>query len=481
MLRVFPVPTGESVSDDYEVRLNGILVNCYRCRVSAMSFNRPWPGHERPLNQTELSTFVSWASDETVDVEVTVNKDFSEVSLRPLSENIQVEVSGRTIKFKLPPEGQYSLEIDGRHNNLQLFSNPLVDYAIDENTLYFGKGVHEIDKLVLHSGQTLFIDAGAVVYAKTIRAYDCENISIVGYGILDFSHYERTVNDVFVEEDSGSVTFVRCKNILIDGVILRDATWWTVTAINCQNVYYDNLKVIGMWRYNSDGVDFVNSENVSVKNSFIRSFDDSIVLKGLNKRRNGKYLEWYECMNVRNYLIENCVVWCDWGGALEIGAETVADEYTNIVFRNCDIIKNSTGAMRLNCGDRAVIHGILYDNINVEYSKYDREPIFQNSDDMLYQPSEKPFSANVVSQNLWWGPWTDGDPNYGKIYDIIYRNINVVSDNENEQPEMHFDGANADRNISGIVIENYTINKKRQIYATSKIYTNRFVENIDVK
>ena len=59
MLRVFPVPTGESVSDDYEVRLNGILVNCYRCRVSAMSFNRPWPGHERPLNQTELSTFVS--------------------------------------------------------------------------------------------------------------------------------------------------------------------------------------------------------------------------------------------------------------------------------------------------------------------------------------------------------------------------------------------------------------------------------------
>ena len=481
MLQIFPFPEGESISTDFTVKLNGISADCYRCRVSAMSFNRPWPGYERSLDQTELSSFVSCASDETVDVEVTANKDFSEVKLRPLSENIQVDVSGRTIRFKLPADGQYSLEIDGRHNNLHIFMNPLVDYEKDENTLYFGEGIHEIDKLVLHSGQTLFIDAGAVVYAKTIRAYDSDNISIVGYGILDFSHYARTVNDVFTEEDSGSVTFVRCKNIRIDGVILRDATWWTVTAINCQNICYNNIKAVGMWRYNSDGLDFVNSENVTVRNSFVRSFDDSIVLKGLNKRKNGKYLAWYEYMNVRNYLVENCVVWCDWGGALEIGAETVADEYTNIIFRDCDIIKNSTGAMRLNCGDRAVIHGVLYENINVEYSKYDREQIFQNSDDMLYEPSEKPLSANVISHNLWWGPWTDGEPNYGKIYDIFYKNINVISDSENDQPELHFDGANEDRNISDIVIENYTVNNEKQTFDTAKICTNKFVKNIVVK
>ena len=76
MLQIFPVPEGESISTDFTVKLNGISADCYRCRVSAMSFNRPWPGYERSLDQTELSSFVLCASDETVDVEVTANKDF---------------------------------------------------------------------------------------------------------------------------------------------------------------------------------------------------------------------------------------------------------------------------------------------------------------------------------------------------------------------------------------------------------------------
>lgn len=481
MLRLYPIPDGEPVSKDFSVKINGISADCYECRVSAMPFNRGWPGYERTLDQTEISSFISFDFDESVEIEITAKKEFSEAVIRPFSKNVKVETNGNNISFTISEPGQYSLELDGRHNNLHIFANSQTEYETGADTLYFGPGIHEIEKLELHSNQTVFIDSGAVVYAKTVRAYDCENISVIGHGILDFSKYQRTCEDPFVEEDSGSVTFMRCKDVLIDGITLRDATWWTVTAINCKNVRYNNVKVIGMWRYNSDGLDFVNSENVTVTNSFIRSFDDSIVLKGLNQRRNGELVQSFDYMNVRNYLVENCVVWCEWGGALEIGAETVADEYSDIIFRNCDIIRNADGAMRLNCGDRAVVHNVLYENINVEYSKYDRRSVLQKNDEQKYEPVDEPASPDVVKHRLWWGSWTPGSPNFGRIYDICYKNINIIADSGVKQPELHFDGASEERGISNVTFENLTFNGEKLTAENSNIYTNQFVKNITVK
>jgi hypothetical protein len=36
-----------------------------------------------------------------------------------------------------------------------------------------------------------------------------------------------------------------------------------------------NYKLIGLWRYNSDGIEICNSEDVTIRDSFVRSFDDS--------------------------------------------------------------------------------------------------------------------------------------------------------------------------------------------------------------
>jgi hypothetical protein len=265
----------------------------------------------------------------------------------------------------------------------------------------------------------------------------------------------------------GLANFIRCRNVIFDGPVLKDSEFWCVTAINCENLLYRNLKCVGLWRYNSDGVDFVNSKNVKVSGCFLRTFDDSIVIKGL--RLPGLVEEW----NNENYLIEDCVVWCDWGGALEIGAETVADEYFNIVYRDCDIIGIGYGAMRVHSGDRAVVHGVLYENIRLEYTKYDLLMALQNRDDEVYKPVH--FNSHISMNWMYCGVWSP-DGILGNVYDLTYRGIHVVGDEGVECPHFDFGGADANHGFRNIRIEGMTFNGEP---VKPKVYlSNEFVWDV---
>ena len=68
-------------------------------------------------------------------------------------------------------------------------------------------------------------------------------------------------------------------NVEISGVIFNDASAWTATFL-LYNILVDNIKTIGMWN-TIRMVRFVNSSNGIVRNSFLRNFDDVIVLKGI--------------------------------------------------------------------------------------------------------------------------------------------------------------------------------------------------------
>ena len=57
-------PIASEICDQYEIIVNGKRANAINTRVSAMPFNRYWPGQQRPLDQTEIASYLPIFTDE---------------------------------------------------------------------------------------------------------------------------------------------------------------------------------------------------------------------------------------------------------------------------------------------------------------------------------------------------------------------------------------------------------------------------------
>ncbi len=447
-LAIAPAPPTEALYDGYALSVNGRDVPVYQCRVSAIPFNQVWPGYQRPIEQTELAGFACWDMSGPVDVVVESKRPVKSVSIKPSSRGIVPSVEGNRIRFRMPAAGQITVEVNGPHHALHLFANPPevdVPRADDPSVRYFGPGVHQIGRTSVASNQTIYIAPGAVVYGS-FQGQGVSNVRIRGRGIIDVSQMERS-------QGRGALRFSDSTNISVEGVIMRDPDIWCFTLSGCTNVDIANVKLIGLWRYNADGIDICNSQNVTVRDSFVRAFDDNIVLKGL-KARSGISFDDRPIINVR---VSNCVLWNDWGRALEIGAETAAPEFSNIVFENCDIIRTCHIAMDIQHGDRAVIRDVRFENIRVEIDDTNPTPVFQTSREHKYDPGDGSYVPElmviVLRQNYY-----SRDTDRGTVRNITFRNIEVTAP---RTPPSSFRGLDEAHDVRGVSIENLRINGRR--------------------
>lgn len=506
MFEFYPVTPCDIKTELYAVRVNGREAELDTMRVSKHPFNRRWPGHQRQSAQTELTNFLSMCADEPLHFEVTLPYPSERVIIRPKSPGITPVVRDNKVYFTLEKPGYFTLEPYGRHEALHVFVDAPCDYDADKScgdVIYFGKGVHHAGCINLKSGQTLFIDKGAVVYAD-VRAMDARNIRIIGNGILDCSHnreeilFEANEENNFAAVNNAvrrhSVQLEYCTNVLIDGITIRDSLLYNIRPVGCENLYIQNVKIIGCWRYNSDGIDMHNCVNVVIDNCFLRTFDDCICVKGFDCYYEGGKQEIEEAVNraihhggkvfdtFKNVLVKNCVLWNDWGKCLEIGAETRARNISGVTFENCDIIHVTGPVLDVCSVDYAHIHDIIYRHINIEFDDIIPFPVIQNKDSEEYPEGINPDYAPAVcsSEVSYHAEYSAGGTQRGINEGIVFEDIHLLCDAP-LKPRLFFKGYSDVYCVKDITVKGFYLNgKKLESTGDFDIVCNEFVKGVEI-
>ena len=178
-----------------------------------------------------------------------------------------------------------------------------------------------------------------------------------------------------------------------------------VSIAKLRNVEIEDVNIMSRV-CTGDGIDIVGCEDVTMRNSFIRASDDCVCIKAAS------YPDPAANRNVKNILVEHCVLWnAEPGNAVEIGYEVRCDEISDITFRDLDIVhceyegNQSGGVLTIHNADRAHIHDIVYEDIRVEDAQ------------------EKFVDIKVLDSKY------SLDRKRGSVENIYFRNVEILNGN----------------------------------------------------
>lgn len=394
----------------------------------------------------------------SVTVTVTVDEGVERAVVRPLAYGIQPQIEGDTITFTLDYPGNYTVEYNGRTDRaIHLFANPLEEDAPDpdnipDDMIYIGPGVYKADAIPVKSNQTIYIAGGAVVYGQ-IRGQEVENVTIRGRGIIDGSIYPRTR----AAEFTIPVEFRHSKNITIEGLTFLDPAGWAISSYFVDGLTIDNVKIITA-RANGDGISIQSSKNVEVKNSFVRTWDDSLVVKN------------YDRGTTSNVLFENMVLWTDLAQSMEIGYETYGETMENIEFRDITVLHNfHKPVISIHNSDDAVIRDVVFRNITVEDGQIVGDNMAASYDNF--------FLDFAIQYNQ---EWTRSGGERGEIKDVVVDNILVLDGRDDFVSRIM--GSGPQNKVSNVVLRNITY-KDTQVKKGEDFHlsVNEHTENIRVE
>jgi len=436
---VYPIIQELTVSDIYSVKVNDqdIWTEKFRTNMDISKlpdwFIEPYTKVQQEIHQA------SFSCRGKLQISIRVPDLIKKVSIHPLSRKIATQISGNVLTFSLSGPEKIDVEIDD-YPPLFVFANPIENKKISpDNPLvhYFGTGVHRPGYITLKDNETVYIAAGAIVYGG-IRANGVKNISVIGRGILDGGNkFEQMVK---VEN---------CKNVLFEGVMIRNGDGWTNTLINCDGLKYNHVKVISFGP-GGDGIDPLNSREILISNCFLRCTDDCIAIKAPASGQ-----------NVNDILIKNnTMIGFAFSDGVTIGFETNTDSISNVTVSDCDVILARGGSrveghsgFSIICDGPSVIKNILYDNIRVEKSEV------------------KLFELQI----------TDGKK-YGNGPPGHIKNIKLNNISWNHEGPIVLKGFDENHRIQRVTFENCTIAAKPlSDLQTKLIQTGSFVNNVVVK
>jgi polygalacturonase len=224
---------------------------------------------------------------------------------------------------------------------------------------------------------TLYLACGAVLYGSSstgdfntgsgginiegmqhslIRIYQAKNTKILGRGVLDANGHAIRAAGL----NASLMKIEQSSNITVDGILVRDSSYWNTLIYRSDTVTMQNYKVVncrpnGTAYNNTDGVDFDESTNSKLYNAFLYTGDDSMATK--NEEASG-------VVNTKNIVHEKVVCYSNSVGC-KVGTKSMGQSMDAITFKDVDVIKAGR-AMTIEAYDTAVVSNTTYQDIRVE-------------------------------------------------------------------------------------------------------------------
>jgi hypothetical protein len=353
----------------------------------------------------------------------------SYTKIRPLGRGVtpSFDLANNSFSFTINRPGQYTIEPCGdRQRTIHLFVDDLGKAPIMDtsSSLYFGPGLHDASTdprlssgsvISLSSNETVYLDYGAVVRGRFV-AYSQNGISIVGGGIIDGSTFSRVAGQASGNTSFVPIDFQNCASISFKDFAIFDPAGWAV------NWYYDSsstiegLKIITS-RSNGDGISIQSCDDITVSGCFVRTWDDSLVVKN--------YPHWnnYSLQGATsNIHFDHCVIWTDLAQSMEIGYETIGEEMENIIFSDITVLHAyHKPVISIHNGNNAQIQNVTYENITVEAAMMGNGDAGSNNQLLQF----------AVAYNSTWSDQYGSTP-LGSISQVNVSNLKVIDGNEDE-------------------------------------------------
>ncbi|MBE5787066.1 MAG: hypothetical protein E7324_05950 [Clostridiales bacterium] len=460
-VQAFPVPEGTpSVEVMFEVTANGQPVGVYS------DYN---------LRYYEVGMgYFNFDPGETVEVKIKPSFGFRTVKILPESLAPEFTVKDGVITFRMDrPGDDLSLVFN---NKYQAYAFHLITNPIDHdeeiknapNTMYFGPGYHDFThtELVVPSNTTLYVDAGAVINGPVV-VRNARNVDVCGTGLIMMSE-ENAIDPVY-----GNIALClnHAENVTVRDVIVRKhrRAGWTTHIYFSSNVLMENYHVVSTHSASTDAMNISNSQNIEVRNCFLRACDDTVSIKGLGQSETPAGSPPNE-----NIHISGCQLWNDCNNAMVVGEESFAAYYDNISFRDMDVIFSyDDPGYHEKLEERSVmsivaLHGTQIRNILWE--------------DIRVNDCQRLVCFRFLD-NFWFGT-IQGDQSFpGSIRNVTLRNIQSNSQNDSAIcNQILMLGWAADKPIVGVTFENIVINgEKLQNTRSPYLIKNQYVHHLQFK
>ncbi|HEY0281259.1 MAG TPA: glycoside hydrolase family 28 protein [Rhizomicrobium sp.] len=361
-----------------------------------------------------------------------------------LKSNVNLHLSkGATITFSTDP-ARYLPQVLTRWEGVELMNySPLVYAFGQENIAITGEGILDGNADNAHwwpwCGDPRFGWNESILKQTAARA------KLFAMGEANVPVAQRRFGDGSALRPP-FVQPYRCRNVLIEGVTIRNAPFWVIHPVLCTNVVVRAV-VMDSKGPNNDGCDPESCDHVLIENCTFDTGDDCIAIKS-GRNADGRRLG----VPSQNIVIRNCLMKNGHGG-ITVGSE-ISGGVRQVFVENCRMGGADLGsAIRIKSN---AVRGGTLEHIHVRHVTISRVSHAVLTVDLNYEEGAngpfRPVVRDVTLEGV-----TSGASTYGiDLQGLPHSNVShIVLKNCNLQNVAN---GNIVQNVHDLTMDNVTIN-----------------------